>query len=150
MAPSDDFADFTSSESAMPSDEFGDKSRQEHDRLLVVLLLQLFYGSEPSDLSGCIPRSFAVTLQRWVEFVRHEDRREDHSMSGVLREGEQTIARAAPSTVAVGFVSGPNSADGRQSSRRANGLEMKCFNEDGLNVDRRCTKRHPNQRRGAN
>lgn len=107
-------------------------------------------GSEPSDLSGCIPRSFAVTLQRWVEFVRHEDRREDHSMSGVLREGEQTIARAAPSTVAVGFVSGPNSADGRQSSRRTNGLEMKCFNEDGLNVDRRCTKRHPNQRRGAN
>lgn len=35
-APSDDF---TSSESAMLSDEFRDRYRQEHDRLLVVLLL---------------------------------------------------------------------------------------------------------------
>lgn len=38
MAPSDDFI---SSESAMLSDEFRDRYRQEHDRLLVVLLLQL-------------------------------------------------------------------------------------------------------------
>lgn len=37
-APSDDF---TSSESAILSDEFRDRYRQEHDRLLVVLLLQL-------------------------------------------------------------------------------------------------------------
>lgn len=47
--------------------------------------------SEPSDLPGlvtlCTCRSFAATLQRWVEFVRHEDRREDHTMFGVLREG---------------------------------------------------------------
>lgn len=91
-------------------------------------------------------RSFAVTLQRWVEFVRHEDRREDHSVFCVLRGREQTIPRAAPST---------HSCQDRQRRRQTefeatNGLEMKCFNEDGLNVDRRCTKRHPNQRRGAN
>lgn len=88
MAASNDFDDFTSSESAMLGDEDRDRYRQEHDRLLVVFLLQLLppTGGEPSDLSGWIPRSFAVTLQRWVEFVRHEDRREDHSMSGVLRE----------------------------------------------------------------
>lgn len=54
-------------------------------------------------------------------------------MFGVLREKEQTIPRVAPLTPAVGFVSGPDSQRRRQTEFGAtNGLEMKCFNEDGL------------------
>lgn len=66
-------------------------------------------------------RSFAVTLQRWVEFVRREDRREDHTMFGVLRL--RTDESTCSSTDCCGRIpswraGGINSADGRQSSRQ--------------------------------
>lgn len=98
-----------------------------------------------------------MTLQSWVEFVRHEDRREDHTMFGVLRlrtDGPaiptsiQTVGRSGHIVLHLGnnkCLSGKlvsqsvsqqrrqaDGTDSRQSRRRTNGLEMKCFNQEGL------------------
>lgn len=63
-----------------------------------------------------------MTSQTWVEFVRREDRREDHTMFGVLRVSTDD---AMCSFLALTLVFELNTcglringAEGRQSSRR--------------------------------
>lgn len=105
----------------MFSDEPGDRHMHRHATLLLPPLWTASHlnSSTWTGVTGTLYscRSFAVVLKRWVEFVRHEDRREDHAMFGVLRArtDDSTCCSIGSSSWAPVWTDG---AGGRQSSRR--------------------------------
>lgn len=95
-----------------------------------------------------------MTLKSWVEFVRHEDRREDHKMFGVLRLRTDDSTRRSTAAGCIREIpvrsgpTAPTATQDRVQGDKRPGDEM--LNEDGLMWIGAATKRHPNQRRGAN